>query len=215
MFIMWVSLGLLLSWVLKDGLAESAKNEVAALTAARTTFYLRADSLRFGDEIAAHINTEEPAAVHRTQEQLEAELRKQLTEDFRASMVSNHLDDAVDRLSHDVEDLKEAERTRVDAFYSENLARANKFKAINETLERHAVTDQDLQAARQLASDASYLDYQMIDLGTLFADRVDKQLSRAETKEVWYSRLTYASTFLLWCAVFVGRHADIDVPGPV
>ncbi len=211
--VMWLSCGLLISWVLKDVFTESAKDQVATLSSARTTFYLRSDTLKFGDEIAKHITVDNSDASQLTPAQVEAEIQQQLLEDFRASMISNHLSDAVKQLSKDVDDLKESERTQVDSFYDENLARANTVQAINETVQRHASTSRDLQTARQLASDASSLDYQMIDLGTLLADRVDHQLARAERKRTVFAWATYISTFLLWSVVFVSRDANIDVPG--
>src|SRR5579871_6177389 len=94
-FLMYMSLGLLATWILKDVLVESARDEVAFLSGARTTFYSRSDALRIGDEIAAHLDVKDAAVAPKSPDQLEAAIRKILTEDFRASLIANHLGDVV------------------------------------------------------------------------------------------------------------------------
>src|SRR6266567_4453179 len=166
-FISLVSLSLLLSLIAREWIRDTAKEEADKLSAARNMFYLRVDSLGFADKIADNIEVGKtsPSDAHLTKDQVETQLRDQLKTDFRASMVSNHMGDTLSNLAK-VVDLSDEERVKVDAVYNQNLERAHRFESLSKSLEEHTATEQDLNAAKKIANDASALDWTILDLGT-------------------------------------------------
>jgi hypothetical protein len=212
-FLFFVSLLLLLSLIIREQVRDTAKERVDKLVAARNMFYLRMDALRFADEIMENIEPVKDASLYTglTKDQLQAQLKEQLKIDFRANMASNHMGDTLSNLARSL-DLSEQERNAVDTIYKQNGERAHMFETIGKTLEKQTATEQDLRAAKKIASDASALDYKILDLGTTLADRADSEIDRQEEIYKWASGLSYVLGLCLWYLAFLGKRYDVDLP---
>jgi hypothetical protein len=212
-FIFFVSLLLLLSLFIREQIRDKAKEKLDGLQAARNMFYLRMDTLRFADEIIEHIEPAKetsPETVLKPGE-LETKLKEQLKIDFRANMASNHMGDTLSSLAKVVE-VSGPENDSVQNIYKMNHERAARFEVLATSLEKHTVTEQDLRTAKTIASDASALDWQILDLGTILADKADREIGRQEAK---YKRASLASYFLgvlLLSLYYLGKQYDEELP---
>ncbi len=212
-FICLVSLLLLLSLIVREQFRDKAREKGEAVANVRNMFYLRMDVLRAPDVIIENID-----AVNRSSRgstiptnQLEAELQKQLKNDFRVSIPSLHMVDTLSRMARALE-LSDKERITLKNIEDRNAERGQTFEKISNSLRDHTPTAQDYDAAVRIAADTADLDWNVLDFGTTLADKADAEVRLQETRYKWASAISYVLALCLWYLAFLGKLYDIDLP---
>ncbi|MBZ5654220.1 MAG: hypothetical protein LAO56_02960 [Acidobacteriia bacterium] len=212
-FLYVVSLFLLLSLSVREQIRDKAKEEADTVATARNMFYLRIDTLRASDEIIKNIEVEDDASRGRAipPDQLEAKVKEQLKVDFRASIASLHMADALSRLASVLE-LSEKEKSTLDQIQQRNIKRGDTFENVGKSLEKHTLTQTDYETAKSIANEASALDWDILSFGTRLSDQADTEVAKQEERYQWTSRVSYFLGLCLWYFAFLGKQYDVDLP---